>query len=92
MIRLASEAANGARRACTKRLSKAAFSLLCFLSPFAARAAALDVYADLTGKSLLTSMFLPRVPDSVIADLPADRTNAIAKIESELVRRRSPMR
>ena len=39
----------------------------------------LDVYGKLTGKTVLMPSALPRLPDSIIADLPADKTNAIAQ-------------
>jgi hypothetical protein len=57
-------------------------TLLCFLAPLAAGADTLDVYGQLTGKTVLMSSGLPRLPDSIIADLPADNSNAITKIES----------
>jgi hypothetical protein len=45
---------------------------------------ALDVYGQLTGKTVLMPSGLPRLPDSIIADLPADKTNASARIERAL--------
>lgn len=59
-------------------------TLLCFLAPLVAGADTLDVYGSLTGKTVLMASGLPRLPDSIIADLPADKTNAIAKIERAL--------
>jgi hypothetical protein len=44
----------------------------------------LEVYRNLTGKTVLMPSGLPRLPDSIIADLPADKTNAIARIERAL--------
>jgi hypothetical protein len=55
--------------------------LLCSLVPFVAGADTLDFYGYLTGKTVLMPSGLPALPDSIIADLPTDKTNAIAKIE-----------
>jgi hypothetical protein len=63
---------------------KLTFPLLCFILPFLAGANTLDDYGQLTGKTVLMPSTLPRLPDSIIADLPADKTNAIAKIERAL--------
>jgi hypothetical protein len=49
--------------------------------PFFAGADTLDSFAQLMGKTVLRPSGLPALPDSIIADLPADKTNAIAKIE-----------
>jgi hypothetical protein len=57
---------------------------LCSLAPVLARADTLDTYGQLTGKTVLKPMGLPALPDSIIAGLPADKTNAIAKIEGAL--------
>ena len=43
----------------------------------------LDFYGHLTGKTILASPALPRLPDSIIADLPDD-TNAIPRLEKAL--------
>jgi hypothetical protein len=59
-------------------------TLLCFLAPLVAGADTLDVYGSLTGKTVLMPSGLPRLPDSIIAGLPADKTNAIARIERAL--------
>jgi hypothetical protein len=64
--------------------AKPALTLACFLAPLLAGADTLDAYGNLTGKTVLMSSALPRLPDSIIADLPADKTNAIAKIEGAL--------
>ncbi len=58
--------------------------LLWLLAPLLAGADTLDVYAHLTGKTVLMPTALPRPPDSIIADLPVDKTNAIARIEQAL--------
>jgi hypothetical protein len=57
---------------------------LCSLAPILARIDTLDTYGQLTGKTVLKPSGLPALPDSIIADLPADKTNAIAKIEDAL--------
>src|ERR1035438_7809387 len=57
---------------------------LCSLAPILARTDTLDTYGQLTGKTVLKPSGLPALPDSIIADLPADKTNAIAKIEDAL--------
>ena len=59
-------------------------TLLCFFAPLVAGADTLDVYGQLTGKTVLMGPGLLRLPDSLIADLPADKTNAIASIERAL--------
>jgi hypothetical protein len=58
--------------------------LLWLLAPLLAGADTLDVYASLTGKTVLRPAALPLLPDSIVADLPADNTNAIARIEQAL--------
>jgi hypothetical protein len=65
-------------------IAKPALTLVCFLAPLLAGADTLDAYGNLTGKTVLMPSALPRLPDSIIADLPADKTNAIAKIEGAL--------
>jgi hypothetical protein len=65
-------------------ITKPTLALLLFLAPLVPRADTLDVYGSLTGKTVLMPTALPRLPDSIIADLPADKTDAIAKIESAL--------
>src|SRR5882672_928513 len=60
--------------------------LLCFLTPFLAGGGtsdAVDVYASLTGKTVLMPSLLPFSPDAVLSDLPTDKTNAIARFETE---------
>jgi hypothetical protein len=64
--------------------AKPVLTLVCFLAPLLAGADTLDIYGNLTGKTVLMPSALPRLPDSIIADLPADKTNAIAKIEGAL--------
>jgi hypothetical protein len=60
------------------------FTLLWLLAPLVAGAGALDVYGNLTGKTVLRPAALPAPPDAITADLPADKTNAIARIERAL--------
>src|ERR1017187_8868469 len=64
--------------------AKLVLTLVCFLAPLLAGADTLDVYGNLTGKTVLMPSAMPRLPDSIVADLPADKTNAIAKIEGAL--------
>src|ERR1051326_4309476 len=62
------------------------FTLLCFLAPLVAGAStsdAVDVYTSLTGKTVLMSSVLPFFPDAVLSDLPTDKSNAIARLETE---------
>jgi hypothetical protein len=59
-------------------------TLLCFLAPLVAGADTLDVYGSLTGKTVLMASGLHRLPDSIVAGLSADKTNAIARIERAL--------
>lgn len=61
--------------------AKPVLTFVCFLAPLLAEADTLDVYGNLTGKTVLLPSALPRLPDSIIDDRPADKTNAIAKIE-----------
>jgi hypothetical protein len=58
--------------------------LLWLLAPLPAGADTLDVYALLTGKAVLMPTAVPRPPDSIIADVAADKTNDIPKIEKAL--------
>ena len=55
--------------------AKLVFTHACFLAPLLAGAGTLDVYGNLTGKTVLMPSAMPRLPDSVVADLPADKTN-----------------
>jgi len=59
-------------------------TLLCLLAPFVAGAQPLDVYGSLTGKTVLMPTALPPLPDSIIAGVPPDKANAIARIEKAL--------
>ena len=61
-----------------------ALTLLCVLAPLLVGADTLEDYGNLTGKTVLRPSTLPRLPDSITADLPADKTNAIARIERAL--------
>jgi hypothetical protein len=65
-------------------VTRPAFILLCFLAPLVAGADPLDVYGQLTGKTVLMPSALPRLADSITADLPADKPNAIARMEKAL--------
>jgi len=58
----------------------------CFLAPLLAGAGPLDVYGNLTGKTVLAPSSLPALSDTITSDLPTGKTNAIAKIESELAK------
>ncbi len=64
--------------------AKPALILLCFLAPLLAGADPLGVYGNLTEKTVLMWSALPRLTDAMIADLPSEKTNAIARIESDL--------
>jgi hypothetical protein len=64
--------------------TKPTLTLMCFLAPLLAGADTLDVYGNLTGKTVLMPSALPVLPDSIISDLPPDKTNAIATIERAL--------
>ncbi len=60
------------------------FLLLCLLSPLVAGADTLEVYGHLTGKTVLRPSTLPVLPEVTIGDQPADKTNAIVRIEKAL--------
>ena len=47
---------------------------------------ALDIYADLTGRTVLRPGKLPQLPVSIKADLPTDTNAAIARIVGELAK------
>jgi hypothetical protein len=64
--------------------AKLTLTLLFLLAPLLARADTLEVYGSLTGKTVLMPTTLPRLPDAIVADLPTDKTNAIARIEKAL--------
>jgi hypothetical protein len=51
------------------------------LAPLLARADPLDVYAQLTGKTVLMPSALPALPDAIIPEPLTDKTNAVATIE-----------
>ena len=62
-----------------------AFACLpCLPCLHSASADTLDIYASLTGKTVLRPSVLLAVPDSIVSNLPSDPTNAIARIESAL--------
>jgi hypothetical protein len=64
------------------------FAVSCLLAPhLAASAATLDIYEELTGKTILAPSTLPSLPDSIVSELPPEKTNAIASIESEFSKR-----
>jgi hypothetical protein len=44
------------------------------------------VYGNLVGKTLLMPSALAPPPDSIVSDLPAEKTNAIARIENEFLK------
>jgi hypothetical protein len=67
-------------------IAKQVLTLLCFLAPLLAGADPLDVYGNLTEKTVLMSSVLPRLSDALIADLPTEKTNAIARIENDLAK------
>lgn len=54
------------------------------LVPLVAAAGALDIYGSLEGKTILMPTSLPAVSDSVVSDLPSERTNAITTLEDRL--------
>ena len=55
----------------------------CFLSPLLASAATVDLYGELTGKTILTSSALPSLPNSVDSELPANKEDAISFLEKQ---------
>src|SRR5436190_8305931 len=70
-------------------IAKRTLTLLCLLAPLLAAAGppdALDVYASLIEKTLLMPLQLPFLSDPIISDLPTEKTNAIARIESEFAK------
>jgi len=64
--------------------AKLTLTLLFLLAPLLGWADTLEVYGSLTGKTILMPTALPRLPDAIIADLPNDKTNTIARIEKVL--------
>jgi hypothetical protein len=54
------------------------------LAPPLASAATLETYGELAGKTILAPSALLSLPDSIISELPPDKTNAIAFFEGEL--------
>jgi hypothetical protein len=58
--------------------------LVCFLAPLFAGAAPLNLYRQLTGKTVLMPSGLPALLDSIVPDPPADKTNVITTIEKAL--------
>jgi len=55
--------------------AKLVLTLVCFLASLLAGADTLDIYGNLTGKTVLMPSGMPRLPDSIVADLPTDKTN-----------------
>ncbi len=68
-------------------IAKPTLALICFVAPLLAGAGQLDVYGTLLGKTVLMPSGLPDLTALIPYDLPTKRTNAIAKIESELSKR-----
>lgn len=67
-------------------ITKPTITLMFFLAPLLAGADPLDVYGNLTEKTVLLPSALPFLSDEIISDLPTEKTNAIARIESELLK------
>lgn len=65
-------------------ISKQLLALFCFFAAISSRADLLDLYANLTGKTVLMSSALRLAPDNALSDVPSDKSTAIAKIENEL--------
>jgi hypothetical protein len=58
------------------------FALACFLGPVLAAADPLDIYGELTGKTVLAPSTLPLL-SAIPSELPSEKTKAIAFLESE---------
>lgn len=59
---------------------------ICLLIGAAASADSLSVYAELTGKTILAPSTLPRLPEWSASDLPPEKTNAVAFLDSEFAK------
>ncbi len=68
--------------------AKLTLALLCLLAPLLAAAGPLEDYKNLTEKTVLMPAFMPPTSYSTNEQLPPDRTNALARIESELARQK----
>jgi hypothetical protein len=66
-------------------MSKLSLTVICLVACLGAEAQPLELYGSLTGKTVLMPVMRP-IPPTIISDLPAEKTNAIAKIESELAK------
>ena len=64
--------------------AKPTLTLICLLAPLLAGAGQLDAYGVLIRKTVLMPSGLPDLSGAIPSDLPSERTNAIARIESEL--------
>src|ERR1051326_1968969 len=62
-------------------IMSSALILIYLFAPLLAWADTLDTYAELTGKTVLMSSALPFLDDNMLADLPTEKTAAIARIE-----------
>jgi hypothetical protein len=58
-------------------------TLICLFASLVARGDSLDVYANLTGKTVLMSSALPIPAGGMVSDLVTEKTNAIARMEGE---------
>jgi hypothetical protein len=58
-------------------------TLACLLSPSLASAATVDLYAELTGKTILAPSTLPLLPNSVDAEIPTNKDDAISFLEKK---------
>ena len=61
-------------------------TLVCCPAPLLARGDSLDIYQDLTGKTVLMSSAVQAPPESLVPDPVTDWTNALAAIEKELAK------
>lgn len=52
------------------------FAFTWLLAPVAACGATLDTYGELTGKTILAPFALPALPDSIVPELPPEKTKA----------------
>jgi hypothetical protein len=64
-----------------RRFREAMLMLLVLLGPGLAQADVLDTYSLLVGRTVLMPASLPALPDSLVSDLPGNKTKAVAKIE-----------
>ncbi len=67
-------------------ITRPTLALIYLFTPLLAGADTLDLYAELTGKTVLMASALPMPVETTVADLPTERAAAIDRLEGEFAK------